>query len=562
VTPPERIGRFEIVSVLSTGGMGDVYLARLAGLGGFARHVVLKTIANADDESDAAAMFLDEARVLGHLHHHHIAPIYEIDRDDDQLFLVMDYIHGHTAHEVWQRTAQIGAALPIDFSLTVAAAAASGLHYAHTRRAPDGTPLHIVHRDVSLSNLMIGFDGGVKVIDFGIAKAANRSAQTQVGFVKGKLGYMAPEQLRGQTVDARTDVFALGIVLYELTTMKRAFREDTDRATAERVKTAAFTPPSEVVPGYPAELERIVRRALAAEPRERYPDADLLRRELEALGHRLELVLGDAAVSEIMVQLFDDHGEPWDPGARERAETDARTSLEVISRDDTKPSRFPNRRAGELSLRTATQTVDQLILDLETPVHGTPIVPGADSEPVPKIALQPDTDAITAIGAPPAPSRATPTIPGVAPPRMPIDRSARMPIAPRRSQRAGWIAAGVVGALAVAAMVTSFVDCSEPPVVAVAIDAPILVDAPPPIDAPPDAPPDAPLPIRIVIVTRPAGADVFLGDDKLGTTPLDTKVTGAGMGTLTIRRRGYREAKIEVSLDADVRRDDVKLRRQ
>src|SRR5678816_162098 len=142
------------------------------------------------DEDEAVAMFLDEARLLGLLHHQHIAPVWAVDKDDDgQLFLVMDYIHGQTAHDAWTRTIELGAALPIDFSLTLAAAAASGLHYAHTRRDAEGRSLRIVHRDVSLSNLMLGFDGAVKLIDFGIAKAANRSTQTQAGFIKGKLGY-------------------------------------------------------------------------------------------------------------------------------------------------------------------------------------------------------------------------------------------------------------------------------------------------------------------------------------------------------------------------------------
>src|SRR4029453_8055368 len=146
------------------------------------------------------------------------------------------YVHGHTAHDVWERALDHHVELPLDFTITVVTAAAGGLHYAHTRRATDGQPLRLVHRDVTLSNLMIGFDGSVKVIDFGIAKAAVRSTRTQIGYVKGKVGYMAPEQLRGLAVDARTDVFALGIVLYELTTMRRAFREESDRATIERIK--------------------------------------------------------------------------------------------------------------------------------------------------------------------------------------------------------------------------------------------------------------------------------------------------------------------------------------
>ncbi|MBS1117875.1 MAG: Protein kinase [Deltaproteobacteria bacterium] len=308
----ERIGRYEVIAHLADGGMGQVYLARTGGLGGFERHVVLKTLEVFEtSEDDATAMFLDEARLQGLLHHHHIAPVYEVSQDDHRLYLVMDYVHGHSAHGVWKRTLDLGAALPIDFSLTVTAAAASGLHYAHTRRGADGQELHIVHRDVTLSNLMIGFDGGVKLIDFGIAKSANRMVQTRSGFVKGKVGYMSPEQIRGHEVDARTDVFALGIVLYELTTMRRAFREESDRATFERIKAGALIAPSSFMPDYPRELERIVTRALRVDPRERYPDAETMRGELERFGHQLGLALGDSAVAAVMTQLFDHRDEPW-----------------------------------------------------------------------------------------------------------------------------------------------------------------------------------------------------------------------------------------------------------
>jgi serine/threonine-protein kinase len=449
------------------------------------------------------------------------------------------------------------------------------------------------------------------LIDFGIAKAANRSAHTQVGFVKGKLGYMAPEQLRGQAVDARTDVFALGIVLYELTTMRRAFREDSDRATAEKIKSAAFTPPSAIVPGYPVELERIVKQALAVEPRDRYPDADKMRREIEALGHRLELLLGDAAVTEIMVQLFEEHREPWQPRkggdsdinnktpTAERAETETETSVHVASRDDTKPSRFPNRRAGEL--RTATEAVDQLIVDLDTPVRGTPLVTA-----VPIAVTSPDTDAITAInqslppppppGIPPTPTPTVPQAQGLPVTPIPINPSAMarppsarpaMPAAPKQSPKRGWIAAGAVGVLAVVAMVSSFFEDRSAPVsspedamVIVSIDAP-AVDAPPPpvaIDAAIASPGsagahstaggsaesiDAPLPatVRLAIKTTPADAAITLDGKKLGKTPYDNVVDAKyGKAALQIKKRGYAVVNLEVSLEGDVQKDITLVR--
>jgi len=325
-----RLGRYELIAQLATGGMGRVSLGKSTGEGGFERHVVIKSLDAVDvDDREATAMFLDEARILGMLHHQHVAAIQEVGRDEaGRLFLVLEYVHGHSAHDIWERSQDLEVHLPLDFTLTVIAAAASGLHYAHTKRSPDGERLNIVHRDVTLSNLMIGFDGTVKVIDFGIAKAALRETKTKSGFIKGKIGYMAPEQLRGQHLDARTDVFALGIVLYELTTMRRAFREISDRATVERIKNGRYTRPSEIVPDYPAGLEAIVMKALRVDPKQRFADADEMRIAVEGFGHELRLVVGDAAVVDTMIRLFPNRAEPWQRRATTRAETESAIEVE------------------------------------------------------------------------------------------------------------------------------------------------------------------------------------------------------------------------------------------
>src|SRR5581483_11672274 len=225
-------------------------------------------------------------------------------------FMVLDYIDGGSAHDAWERARQLGAALPLDFVLTVVSAAANGLHYAHTRKDDVGVSLGIVHRDVSPSNVMLGHDGAIKLIDFGIAMAADRKTKTQTGYVKGKVGYLSPEQVSGRDVDARTDVFALGILLYELSTLSRAFRDSSDLATMQRIKLGKVVPPSKVIADYPPDLEAIVMRALQVDPRARLSGADAMRRAMEALGHRMHFVLGDAAVIEVVGQLF------GDPGAR------------------------------------------------------------------------------------------------------------------------------------------------------------------------------------------------------------------------------------------------------
>ena len=292
---------------LASGGMGQVYLARSTGLGGFERRVVVKTLDPSSTEDDEAfvTMFLDEARLLGQLHHQYIAPIYEVGCDEDgRYYLVMDYVHGETAEMVWKRANEREKQLPLAYSLTVVTAVAAALDYAHNLRDAEGRPLDIVHRDVSLSNVMIGYDGAVKLIDFGIAKAANRATRTGVGMLKGKLAYLAPEQVVHAAVDHRADIFALGIVLYELTTMTRAFRADSDLLTLERITTGTVPLPSLVVRGFPSALEEIVMRCLQVDPAARFQHAGDVALALEKFAADSGILLGHGAITGPMKQLF------------------------------------------------------------------------------------------------------------------------------------------------------------------------------------------------------------------------------------------------------------------
>ena len=420
---PTRIGRYDLITALATGGMGRIYLARVVGIGGFERKVVIKTLeVPLTTESDPAiAMFLDEARLLGLLHHQHIASVFEVGRDDDgRHYMVLDYVEGFSAHDVWERAHQFTTALPFDFTLTVVSAAANALHYTHTRKDIDGTPLGIVHRDVTPSNVMIGHDGAVKLIDFGIAMATNRKTKTQTGFVKGKVSYLSPEQVAGRDVDARTDVFGLGILLYELTTLERAFRDSSDLATMQRIKSGKVVRPAQLVSGYPLELEAIVLKALQVDPRDRFNDADTMRRAIEALGHRLHFVLGDAAVIEVMAQLFEAHEPPSsqppsrasDPAfewiASENDLTvrrDPKELLEAMRAHDEGRDHIARMPRGSASrqtvgikprkLRAATEAADALIvqsIDAPMALPGLPLAsppPTPDRTPLPLVAAKP-----------------------------------------------------------------------------------------------------------------------------------------------------------------------------
>ena len=585
-----RLGRYELVSHLATGGMGRVSLARTHGEGGFERHVVIKALDLVEiDDAEATEMFLDEARLLGMLHHQHIAAIHEVCRDEEgRLFLVLEYVHGHSAHDVWERALDLGSQLPLDFVLTLISAASAGLHYAHTKRSPDGERLQLVHRDVTLSNLMVGFDGGIKVIDFGIAKATVRTTRTQAGFIKGKLGYMAPEQLRGKALDARTDVFALGIVLYELTTMRRAFRDVSDRVTVERIKAGTYARPSEIVPDYPPELEAIVMRALRVNPDERFASADELRRAIEVLGHQLHLVLGDGAVVDAMSKLFPDHAEPWQRRATTRAETESSIEVEWDDPHAATTRVAPHAAlatllapAGIIPPRPITERADQLVIESEDVRAPTDRASGLDLDALISDISVPAVAPAVAAPAVADPAVAAPAVtsPAVKSPAVASTehlKSTAFIKVPRR-KRTGWPMIGAVIAAVVAVTVPIVVIATrEDAVAAEAASAkPARSVASPSIPAPTVAPrapavappapaaatpaPAAPVAavagvaasapsaqtvaasskVHVTITSTPPNATVLLDQRRLGRTPFDGELDLApGVHTIKVRLRG------------------------
>jgi serine/threonine protein kinase len=309
---PTRLGKYEIVSPLAAGGMARIYIARSSGIGSFERHVVLKLITpERANDSVAVNMFLDEARLAASLNHQNVAQVFEVGEDSGIHYLAMEYVHGQDLRALLAKAGGQGTRVPLDLALTVVAGAAAGLHHAHERRGPDGVPLGIVHRDVSPSNIMIGYDGAVKLLDFGIAKAAMRSVETQAGIIKGKFAYMAPEQCRGRDVDRRSDVFSLGIILYEVTTQHRCFRADSDFDTMHRIVTGDVVRPSRLIQGYPPALEAIVMKALAIDATQRYQSAGLLLEALETYAASARMSLSTMSLGRFMREMFGEQPEPW-----------------------------------------------------------------------------------------------------------------------------------------------------------------------------------------------------------------------------------------------------------
>ncbi len=309
---PTRVGRYEVISHLATGGMAQIFLARQSGLGSFERHVVLKTILR-ERASDQrfVTMFLDEAKLAATLNHQNVAQVYEVDQADGAYFMAMEYVHGENTRAMLETALYRGWTIPLELAVMIISGAAAGLHHAHERRGKNGAPLNIVHRDVSPANIMVGYDGSVKVLDFGIAKAEERATKTVGGTIKGKYGYMSPEQCKGKPIDRRSDIFALGIVLYELTTLRRAFKGNDDFETMKRIVSNDLVLPSIAVPGYPRELEAIVLTAMANDANARFQNASEMIEALDAFAVRAKLPGSNTAMGRFMTQLFGERKEPW-----------------------------------------------------------------------------------------------------------------------------------------------------------------------------------------------------------------------------------------------------------
>lgn len=285
-----RLGSYEITRPLARGGMAELFLARSVGLEGFEKVVVLKRVLPHFAENPRfIRSFLDEAKLVAGFDHPNIAHVYDMGMADGSYFFTMEFVHGVDLRTLLRRCHRERLPLSIALRVSIARNIASALHYAHERRGPDGM-LDIVHRDVSPSNIIVSYDGVPKLIDFGIAKAASSTIKTQTGALKGKVSYMSPEQARGAPIDRRTDVFALGIVLWEMVACRRLYKSDNEMATIQRIIYEPPPSPRTVRGDCPPALERIVSRALQLDPAARYQTARELEVELEefAVEHRLK----------------------------------------------------------------------------------------------------------------------------------------------------------------------------------------------------------------------------------------------------------------------------------
>jgi serine/threonine-protein kinase len=368
---PETYGNYELIERLATGGMAEIFRARQIGLEGFEKELVIKRILpHLAREPQFIKMFLDEARIAARLNHPNITQIYNLGAQGGTYFIAMEYVDGMDLREIWRLCEARGEPMPAQHACRIILECAAALQHAHAKTNKQGKPLGIVHRDVSPQNILVSRSGDIKVVDFGIAKAADSSVHTRAGVLKGKFAYMAPEQAAGGRIDRRIDIFALGVVLHELLTGHRLFKRDSDVSTLTAVGQCHVDPPSDVADGVDDALDDIVLKALAKKPSTRYQQAEELQLELEGWLMEHSFSSGAAGLAQFLAGL----------GKDIERRHEKRAAAPPPARKTKKPSPKRNRPEGTKLIRSRESTDP-----LEDESHDSePMQSGAEM-PVPKL---------------------------------------------------------------------------------------------------------------------------------------------------------------------------------
>ncbi len=302
--PLSQVGPYTILRRLACGGMAELFVARADGAARDELVVLKRILPELANERSMVRMFLDEAAIAASLHHPNVPEVFGVGQAHGHYYYTMEYLRGINVAELTQRLALSGARLPLAHALGIAIGASAGLHYAHEQRNNDGTPLDIVHRDVTPQNIFVTWDGRTVVVDFGIASTPTRFTQTRAGAVKGKLQYLAPEQCTAKQIDRRADVFSLCVVLWEMTTGRRLYRGQSEFELMSAIVDRDARSPSSMCPDYPPELEQIIMRGLSRDPARRQPTAAALCRDLLAFATRNQLDVSENALSSFVASAF------------------------------------------------------------------------------------------------------------------------------------------------------------------------------------------------------------------------------------------------------------------
>jgi eukaryotic-like serine/threonine-protein kinase len=383
---PARLGRYEVRAKIADGGMATVFVAQIARASSDPRHgqdapeselVAIKMIRDEfARSSEFLTMFMDEAKIVSRLRHPNIVRYHELGQDDGQVFIAMELLSGQSLWSVWDACRARGTRVPYEIAAYIAARVAEGLHYAHELVDENGDRLEIVHRDVNATNIFVTYEGEVKVIDFGLAKAANRASKTAAGIIKGKVAYMSPEQAVGAPVDRGTDVFALGTTLWEIVCDRRLFKHADEVETLRRVHAADVPDPTRLVPGFPPSLWRALERALERDRSMRYQTAAELARDLDGFVREGRRGVDRAAVAAMMGELFPEgvSGDPgWDPdetlreggppapGSGPSGQEDTTMLSARVLRAPAEMGSTPGRRRGESMARPSVFSIASLV---------------------------------------------------------------------------------------------------------------------------------------------------------------------------------------------------------
>jgi serine/threonine protein kinase len=313
---PPMSTRYEITERLATGGMAEIYKGKVIGADGFEKVVVIKRILpEYTQDPDFVGMFVREAKLSTLLNHPNIVQVFDLGKHGDEYFITMEYVDGPNLHATAVRSFKMGyKPFPLRECLFVMAEVCKGLDYAHRKCGADGQPLGIIHRDVSPPNILLSFDGTVKVADFGVAKARDQAVRTRTGVLKGKFGYMSPEQASGKPLDRRSDVFSLGVVLWELLAGKRLFKGQTPLLTVERVVRCEVPLLASFFPEIPPEVDALVAQALARDPVDRFQSAGEMGEAISDYLFAAGLKVSARDLSAFLRHIFlDEHNEQGEP---------------------------------------------------------------------------------------------------------------------------------------------------------------------------------------------------------------------------------------------------------
>jgi eukaryotic-like serine/threonine-protein kinase len=294
--------RYRVIEKLASGGMAEVFRAESAGIEGFKKKVAIKRVLpHLSKKQKFISMFLDEARLSAHLSHSNVVQVFDIGMGDNTYFIVMEYVDGADLKAIAEHRRKLKLEFPVESAAYIATRICEGLCYAHELSDQEGHPFGIVHRDMSPPNVLITKFGEIKIADFGLAKANNQLEKSEPGIIKGKFSYLSPEAAMGQEVDARTDIFAVGIILWELLGGRKLFQGESDYLTVQQVQQAKIPSLTSINPKFPPELDRVLKRALARDPNERYQRAREFARDLNAFLFRHGKPVGPLDIADLVL---------------------------------------------------------------------------------------------------------------------------------------------------------------------------------------------------------------------------------------------------------------------